>query len=203
MSAKSVTAALGTEPAGAAEERRHPTSRTDLFVTFTLLGLQGFGGVLAVVQQELVERKRWLTREEFIEDWAVAQVMPGPNVVNLALMIGGRSFGLAGALSALAGILALPLVLVLLLEMMHARFAEHPGVAGALRGTGAVAAGLFAATGLRLMSAIRANPIGIPLAVALGCCCFVAVALLRWPLVYVLLGLGGTAYVLAYRRLKP
>ncbi|RWA56368.1 chromate transporter [Cupriavidus sp. UYMSc13B] len=203
MSAKSVTAALGATPSETGEECRHPRSPADLFVTFTLLGLQGFGGVLAVVQQELVERKRWLTREEFIEDWAVAQVMPGPNVVNIALMIGGRSFGLAGALAALAGILTLPLVLVLLLEMLHARFAEHPGVAGALRGTGAVAAGLFAATGLRLMSAIRTNPLGIPLAIVLGCCCFVAVALLHWPLVYVLLGLGGTAFVLTYRRLKP
>lgn len=203
MPAEPITAALGATPAQAVEERRHPRSQADLFITFTLLGLQGFGGVLAVVQQELVERKRWLTREEFVEDWAVAQVMPGPNVVNLALMIGGRAFGLGGALAALAGILTLPLVLVLLLEMMHARFADHPGVAGALRGTGAVAAGLFAATGLRLMSAIRNNPLGVPLAIVLGCCCFVAVALLRWPLVYVLLGLGGAAYVLAYRRLKP
>ena len=42
---------------------------------------------------ELVEKKRWMTQEEFIEDWAVAQIMPGPNVVNLALMIGGRYFG--------------------------------------------------------------------------------------------------------------
>lgn len=203
MPAKPATVAPVATTSEAVEERRHPRSPADLFVTFTLLGLQGFGGVLAVVQQELVERKRWLTREEFIEDWAVAQVMPGPNVVNMALMIGGRSFGLAGALAALAGILTLPLGLVLLLEMLHARFAEHPGVAGALRGTGAVAAGLFAATGLRLMSAIRTNPLGVPLAIVLGCSCFAAVALLRWPLVYVLLGLGGTACVLTFRRLKP
>ncbi|MBV5336935.1 MAG: chromate transporter, partial [Deltaproteobacteria bacterium] len=79
-----------------------PTSLLDLFVSFTLLALQGFGGVLAVVQRELVERKRWLSKEEFIEEWAVAQIMPGPNVVNLALMIGGRYFGLRGALTALA-----------------------------------------------------------------------------------------------------
>jgi chromate transporter len=45
-----------------------PESLTDLFVSFTLLALQGFGGVLAIVQRELVERKRWLTHDEFIED---------------------------------------------------------------------------------------------------------------------------------------
>ena len=87
-----------------------PKSLTDLFVSFTWLALQGFGGVLAVVQREMVEKKRWLTREEFIEDWAVAQIMPGPNVVNLSLMIGARYFGLKGALTALAGMLLMPLL---------------------------------------------------------------------------------------------
>ena len=54
-----------------------PRGRADLFWAFTWLSLQGFGGVLAVVQRELVERRRWLTNEQFVEDWAVAQVLPG------------------------------------------------------------------------------------------------------------------------------
>jgi chromate transporter len=102
-----------------------PASLLDLFVSFTLLALQG-GGVLAVVQRELVERKRWLTKEEFIEEWAVAQIMPGPNVVNLALMIGGRYFGLRGALTALAGMLAVPLLVVLALAVLHASLPMWP-----------------------------------------------------------------------------
>ena len=81
--------------------RPQPASLADLFFSFTWLALQGFGGVLAVIQREMVERKRWLTQEEFLEDWAVAQIMPGPNVVNLSLMVGGRYFGLPGALAAL------------------------------------------------------------------------------------------------------
>ena len=98
-----------------------PRSKTDLFMSFTWLALQGFGGVLAVVQRELVEKKRWMTREQFVEDWAVAQIMPGPNVVNLSLMIGGRYFGLAGALAGVAGMLTAPLVVVLLLAIGHRR----------------------------------------------------------------------------------
>src|SRR6476646_1051827 len=101
-----------------------PASLTDLFVSMTLLALQGFGGVLAVVQRELVERKRWMTREEFVEEWAVAQIMPGPNVVNLALMIGGRYFGLRGALAALAGILLAPLVVVVALALVYSHYAD-------------------------------------------------------------------------------
>ena len=179
-----------------------PQSLTDLFVSFTLLALQGFGGVLAVVQREMVEKKRWMTQDEFIEDWAVAQIMPGPNVVNLSLMIGGRYFGLKGAMAALAGMLTAPLVIVLLLAVVYAQFANHPGVAGALRGMGAVAAGLIAATGLKLSSALLKNVLGLRLCISLGVVCFMAIALLRWPLVYVLMGLGGTACTLAWRKLK-
>ena len=177
------------EPAGlaATEPRPQPESLADLFVSFTLLALQGFGGVLAVVQRELVEKKKWMTREEFVEEWAVAQIMPGPNVVNLALMIGSRYFGFRGAMVALA--------------VTYAQFAGNPQVAGALRGMGAVAAGLIAATGLKLMGALKKNPLGLATCVAFAVLTFIAIALLRWPLAYVLLGLGTAACVMTYRKL--
>ncbi len=184
-----------------AEQRPQPRSLSDLFWSFTWLALQGFGGVLAVVQREMVEKKRWMTREEFIEEWAVAQIMPGPNVVNLSLMIGGRYFGLRGAMAALAGMLALPLLVVLALALVYAQVADNPHVAGALRGMGAVAAGLITATGLKLMSALKKHPLGVPACVALGVASFVGIALLRWPLAYVLLGLGGLSCFLTYRKM--
>lgn len=185
------------------QPRLQPESLKDLFISFTLLALQGFGGVLAIVQRELVEKKRWMTREEFIEDWAVAQIMPGPNVVNLALMIGGRYFGLKGALTALAGMLTLPLFIVLMLALLYSSFASYPGVAGALRGMGIVSAGLIAATGIKLLSALQKNILGWRLCIAIVIPVFFAVAVLRWPLLWVLLGLGGMACTVAYRKLKP
>ena len=185
------------------ETPAQPKSLTDLFVSFTMLALQGFGGVLAVVQRELVEKKRWMTREEFVEEWAVAQIMPGPNVVNLSLMIGARYFGFRGAMAALAGMLAAPLVIVLLLALVYAQFAGHPGVQGALRGMGAVAAGLIAATGLKLFGALQKNILGLTLCITLGVLSFIAIALLRLPLAYVLLGLGGMACAVAYKKLAP
>lgn len=181
--------------------RPRPSSLTDLFVSFTLLALQGFGGVVAIVQRELVDRKQWLTNDEFLEDWAVAQVMPGPNVVNLSMMIGGRYFGLPGAMAALAGMLTVPLMIVLLLALLHARVGGHPGVAGAFRGMAAVSAGMFGAAALKLSSALTRNPLPLPWSIALGATGFVLVALLRVPLVYVLLGVGGLGCVLCYRRL--
>ena len=182
--------------------RPRPTSVLDLFVSFTILALQGFGGVLAVVQREVVERKKWLTPEEFIEDWAVAQIMPGPNVVNLSLMIGDRYFGLRGALAALAGMLCVPLLVVLVLALLYAQYGSHPGVSGALRGMAAVTAGMIAATGLKLASALRTHPLPRWQSAVLALLCVVFVLVLQLPLAYTLLILGGLGYTLTYRKLK-
>ncbi len=150
-----------------------------------------------------MERKRWISNEEFIEEWSVAQVMPGPNIVNFALMIGGRHFGLRGAIAAVTGLLAVPLVLVLLLALVYAHYISNPQVVGALRGMGAVAAGLIISAALKLSSTIKANPLGLPACLVFGTACFISIALLHWPLGYVLLGLGVTSCLLAYRQLKP
>ena len=184
----------------AATPRSVPRSLSELFFSFTWLALQGFGGVLTVVQRVMVEKKRWMSNEEFIEEWAVAQVLPGPNVINLAMMFGDRHFGLRGALVSLAGILTAPLILVLSLALIYARFADDPAVAGALRGMSAVAGGLIAATGLKLFQSLRQHTLGFAACTALGLVCFASVALLRLPLVYVLLGLGGLGCTLSYRR---
>ena len=144
-----------------------------------------------------------MTREEFIEEWSVAQVMPGPNVINMAVVIGMRYFGLRGAAMAVAGLLTVPLLLIIALALVHAEFAGDPQVAGALRGMGAVAAGLITATGLKLIPALKKHPIGIGLCTVLGVATFICVALLRLPLLGVLLGLGGVSCLLTWRKLAP
>ena len=179
-----------------------PQSPLDLFWAFTLIALQGFGGVLAIIQRELVDNRQWLTQEEFIEEWAVAQILPGPNVVNLSLIMGSRYFGLRGALASLAGMLLVPAAIALMLAVFYGLYATHPGVAGAMRGMSAVAAGLILATGLKMLSGLKFNPLGPALCAAIGSACFVCIALLRWPLFPVLLVLGTLSCVLAYLRLK-
>ena len=179
-----------------------PRSRADLFWTFNWLALQGFGGVLAVVQRELVEKKRWLTREAFLEEWAVAQIMPGPNVLNLSMVLGARHFGLSGALAAICGLLALPLLLVLAIAVLYGSVAETAVAQGALRGMGAVSAGLIAATGLKLAPALRSNPMGLAVAALVAALSFVAIAWLRLPLIWVLLGIGGPSCGWAAYRLR-
>jgi chromate transporter len=179
-----------------------PSSSKDLFIAFTLLALQGFGGVIAVAQRVLCDQRRWLTKEEFVEILAVGQVLPGPNVCNVALMIGDRFFGLRGALAALAGMMTAPLVIVLILTALYAQYATHPAVSGALQGMGAVAAGLIVGTGLKLSPALRSNPMGLSVCIVLGVLAFVSVALLRWPLVWILIVLGTLGCVYAWRQLR-
>jgi chromate transporter len=188
--------------AGEGETAARPASAADLFFTFNRLALQGFGGVLAVAQRELVERKQWLSRAQFVEMLALSQVLPGPNVVNLALMLGDRFFGLRGAIAALGGMLLVPLFIVIALTAAYAEFSRLAVVAGALRGMGLVAAGLIIATAIRLMSTLGSNRLGPALAATFAGLTFVTIALLRWPLVWVVAGLGSVAVAVAWRRLR-
>jgi chromate transporter len=190
---------LAGEPAPLAA----PASLRELFLAFNRLSLQGFGGVLPVAQRELVERKHWLDKQQFVEMLAVSQVLPGPNVVNLALMFGDRCFGLRGAMTALAGMMLAPLVVVLMLTALYGQYSHHPLVSGALRGMGAVAAGLVISTALKLLATVRHNPMGRWLALAFAALTFVSIALLRWPLVWVVIGLGSLAMAVAWSRIGP
>ena len=187
---------------GAPAARAVPASCGALFAAFNRLALQGFGGVLPVAQRELVERLGWLTRDQFLELLALSQVLPGPNVVNLGLIYGDRCFGWRGALAASAGMLLLPLAIVLALTMAALRFSEVPAVAGALRGMGVVAAGLVLATAIRLAPGLRSSPLGRATVVALVAATVAAVAVLRWPLLPVVLALGLPGIALAVWRLR-
>ena len=179
-----------------------PRSTRELFIAFTSLSLQGFGGVLPVAQRVLVERRRWLTKEQFVEMLSVSQVLPGPNIVNLALMFGDRCFGLRGAFAALAGMLLVPTLIVLMLTALYGEFESNPAVTGALRGMGAVAAGLVIATALKLATTLRRNVMGLPICLAFGAVTVLATAWWRVPLAWVVLGLGALAIGVAWKRLR-
>ena len=159
-----------------------PRSPAELLVAFNSLALQGFGGVLPVAQRELVEKRGWLTREQFIETLSVGQVLPGPNIVNVALMIGDRFFGWRGALAAMAGLLLAPLAIVLVLAALYARFGTEPVVAGAIRGMGAVAAGLILAMGLKLAPTLKNNPLPLALCAAAAIATWGIVGFARVPM---------------------
>jgi len=175
-----------------------PRSLSEMFWAFTWLALQGFGGVLAVSQRMLCERKRWMSHKQYVDALALAQVLPGPNVCNLALIVGDRFFGWRGAFTALAALMAAPLALVLAITVAYSHYSTVPAVAGAIKGMGAVSAGLIVATGLKLLPALRDNAMRAPACLLFGGAAFIAVALLGWPLAGVLFGIGCAACVFAW-----
>ena len=137
-----------------------PSGPAQLFVAFTLLALQGFGGVLAVAHRELVERRRWMSNEAYLQEVALSQALPGPNVCNLAVMYGDRCFGWRGAAAALAGLMTVPACLLLAAVVAYTHWSGHAMVEGALHGMGAVAAGTVAGTALKLIGELRRHPLG-------------------------------------------
>lgn len=178
-----------------------PRSAWSLFWAFSSIALQGFGGVMAIIQREVVQRRRWLSAEAFMQDWAVAQVMPGSNVVNLSMMIGQRFLGARGAIAAVAGMFLLPMLLMLAAGAVYTYWASHPLISGALHGVGAVAAGMVLGSGFKLASTLPKHPLPLWLCATLTASGFVLMAWLQWPLLAVLFTVGSVGYALTWLKL--
>ena len=168
---------------------------TDLFRGFFGIGIMGFGGVLPWARRMVVDQRGWLTAAEFLDLLALCQFLPGPNIVNLAVALGTRFRGVPGALSALAGLLAAPVLIVIGLGTVYARYSEHPVVRHAFTGLAAAASGLVVAMACRIAWPIRTQPVSI--AVAAAACA--AIALVRLPLLPTMLVMAS-ASVLLHRR---
>lgn len=169
-------------------------SQALLFWTFLKIGLSGFGGVLPFARRALVEKKRWLTEAEFAELLSLGQSLPGPNIVNLVVMLGYRHHGVLGAINCVLAILAAPMMVVLVLVSVYAEFAEVPWVRRMVAGIAAAAAGLILTMGVRM---IRAQPKRWPVyALAAGT---VAAKLAGAPLMLVLFCFTGLGVWLSSR----
>ncbi len=148
----------------------------------------------------LVVRKQWLSTKSYAELLTIAQVLPGPNVVNLCLIVGDRCFGWRGALAALAGMLCVPLLIVLALAALYAGVAQNAVAAAAMRGMAAVASGLVLGSALRLLAALKGHVHGPVLCGLLIVSTLAALVIGHWPLVAVVLGIGGGSVALAWWR---
>lgn len=157
-----------------------------LFRGFLSLGLMGFGGVLPLARRMLVEDRRWLGAGEFAELLGLCQFLPGGNVINLSVAVGLRFRGVAGAAASLAGLLAAPSVVVVLLGVVYDRFADDPTVRHVFAGLAAAAAGLLVGLAGKLAWPLLRQPVPAGLALL----CFLAIAVFRVPLLPALLVLA-------------
>jgi chromate transporter len=152
------------------------------------MALQGFGGVLPIAERVLVRGRRWMTPKDFVEALAIAQTLPGPNIVNLSLMVGDRFFGPRGAAAAFAGMMLFPAIIVLILTVIYQFTAELEMTRRILLGMSAVSVGMIAGMG-------RAGWL-------IGAAVFLLVAILHKPLGMVLIALGLPAVGLRWWQLR-
>ena len=175
----------------------HPTE-LDLFIGFLWAGVRGFGGVFVMGRRMLVEERKWLTPDEFVELLALCQFLPGANIVNLSVAVGQRFRGWKGSLAAISGIVVAPAALSVVLAALFLRYAQVPQVSHAMGAVAAAAAGLVIGTAIKMAEPIFKKDwvLGVPVAVLT----LVLAGFLRWPLPLVLLLMATTGAGVAWAR---
>lgn len=170
---------------------------SELFLGFLAISLSGFGGVLPWARRMLVERRQWLNEREFAEALALCQFLPGPNIVNLSVIVGSRFRGVPGALAAFAGLVGVPLLIMMACGALYSRYGELETLRGALAGLAAGAAGLIVAMAMKMaMPLVREGQWAPPLFALAG---FAAVGLFRLPLYWVVLVLAPLSIAWCWR----
>ncbi|MQR01775.1 chromate transporter [Glaciimonas soli] len=164
------------------EEAVIPTSK-QLFMGFFGLGMTAFGGALPLAHRMVVDKRRWLSEAEFVELLGLCQFLPGGNIINLSVAIGMRFRGVKGAFAAIMGLIAVPSLVVIMLGVLYEHFQNDPQIKHLFAGLAAAAAGLLVSMAIKIALPLRKH---VSLAL-LATVCFVAIAWLRYPLIWVML----------------
>jgi chromate transporter len=174
----------------------HPQpSLLDLFIAFQTCALHAFGGVLPFARRELVDKRHWLTPEEFTETLGLCQFLPGPNISNLSIAVGRRFQGWRGAVAAFAGLYGASMVIVLGLALLYQHYGRLPSAQGALNGIASAAAGLILAMAIKMsIPQLKQGRWLPPFFMAIT---FLAIGLLRLPLLLALPSLAFASISLA------
>ena len=175
----------------------HVPSHAELFLAFFQITLSGFGGTLPWTRRMFVEKKRWMTAEEFNDVYALCQFLPGPNIVNLTAVFGSRMRGPTGAIAAWAGFLLVPFCVMLAAAILYERYGDVDAVRRVLSGVAPAAAGLIIATVAKMAAPMFRSFEPAPfvlLATAF------AIGVMRWSLLLVLIVLVPVSIGLAWWR---
>ena len=120
----------------------------DIFWSFLKIGAFTFGGgyaMIPLIEAEMIQKRGWLTREEFINQLTIAQSVPGPIALNTAVFVGYKTRGVKGAFAALVGVVIPSFVIILLIALYFTDFKDNPTVAAAFKGMRPAVVALIAA----------------------------------------------------------
>jgi chromate transporter len=193
-----MTAEEGPKAAGAAGDDARQVTLPQILALFARIGLTSCGGGLSAwIFREVVDRRGWLSEEELLGGLTLCQIIPGPNVVNLSIYIGQRLRGARGAAAAVCALLLPPLAVAVLMAATLHSFRDIAWLHNLLEGVAAGAIGLTISVGYRSARRATESNRWAPVLVA---AVFLAVGVLRWPMLPVVIGLAPVAVLLARRR---
>ena len=173
--------------AGAAPAARDRVGLLDLAGCFLKIALASFGGGLSAWSRQLiVEERKWLDDQEFLSALTLTRLLPGPNQINLAIYVGSRFRGLPGALAAFAGLVAVPVAILIGLGTAYFQAGHVPALRSVLGGAVAAATGMALSMGVKLGIPYLRQPSALLFAAA----AYVGVHVMHWQLALVVIGLA-------------
>jgi chromate transporter len=179
----STTTSDGPQPSGTVPLRQ-------LFSTFLLIGATSFGGgVVAYLRDYLVERRGWLSDEEFLASWEIGQTLPGLIATNVSIIVGGKLRGGIGSIVSVLGVTLPGGVMVFCLGLLYTQFHRNPDVTAILDGAGAAAVGLLLAITMKVGHRQLVNWRDLSLLIP----AFFSVGVFHIPLIFVLIVLAPVA----------
>ncbi len=146
--------APGTKARDASDEALRPCTLREFLSYFLYLGTFGFGGPIALaghMQQDLVDRRRWISKEDYLQGLALAQLAPGPLAAQLAIYLGWVRAGVLGATLVAAAFILPSLAMVLVLSFLYVHFVGLAWVQGAFYGIGAAVIAIIGRSAVKLL----------------------------------------------------
>ena len=172
-----------------------------LFISYLKIGFFGFGGgyaMLSLLESELVERKKWLEHEEFMDIVVIAESTPGPIAINSATYVGYKRAGVLGAAAATTGVCVPSFVIIYLISLFFDRFMQLQLVAAAFKGIQVCVVYLIFSAGMKMFKKMDRSPLSMVL-MGMTMVCLVTLSLfaIRFSTIfYILIGaaIGLCAY---------
>ena len=176
----------------------------ELFWTFFKIGAFTFGGgyaMVALLQNEFVEEKKWVTKEEFLDMVAIAESTPGPVAVNSATYIGYKIEGAAGAAASTVAVCLPSFAVIYLISLFFDQFLRLSVVASAFHGIQVCVIYLILTAGLKMLKSIDKNTLNLTLLTlvmaSMLCCSITAVS---FSSVFYILICGAVGLVVFFLR---
>ena len=183
-----------------APQSHHKVPLIELALPFCKIGLTSFGGGLSAwVYREFVTMRSWITEDEFLGALTISQILPGPNIVNLAMNIGYVLRGTIGSLVSVLSLMIPPIVVIILMSVGFAQVDQYPWIHEFMEGVAAAAMGMTASVAIRnIRNSTKFGywPIGISALVVSG------IFIMKWPIVPVVLMVSIIGFLIAKNQHK-